>query len=182
MTAQTQQDIALATFNTIILCLYLAIFSRRIVPYLITPATLMWIHVIGNAMQEQNTGPEWARNHLHNLGVASCCMMAGSVLIPIARYRFRYATYVQTCMAVAKGALTGLFLGWSIGVVVCCIYEVLMVTSWRTQSLAQGYSGRLDWPDISAYFIGEALMLINFLVVMPRVLRKERRRLEMRGY
>ena len=75
-----------------------------------------------------------------------------------ARYANRLATYMT--------------LMWSATVMLCIGFEVSMVTIWRTTSMLNGYSGRLDYGDIAAYLVGWLLMVMNYVVVRPWMLRR----------
>ncbi|HKX23706.1 MAG TPA: hypothetical protein VJM46_00565 [Candidatus Saccharimonadales bacterium] len=178
MTTQTTIDIALAILNSVVLGMNVSRANKLVIVYLIPPVVLMWVHVVGNAMQEQSVGPLWARNHLHNLGVASCMMLVGLWLVPYIMRRNAGLSWSAWRIKQAGAVMTGVFAGWTLGTIVCGGYEVLMITIWREQTLAEGYSGSLDWIDMSAYAIAEAIMIINFLRVRPWVLKKAQARLD----
>lgn len=175
LTTTTMIDISLALLNSVVLYLNVLRANKWVLVYLITPVALMWVHVVGNAMQEQGVGPLWARNHLHNLGVASCLMMVGLWFLPYMMRKYMYASYRVQRMKQTDSVMTGVLLGWTLGTVVCAGYEILMITVWREKTLAEGYSGSLDWLDISAYAIAEAIMIINYLRVRPWVQGRVRR-------
>lgn len=126
-----------------------------------TPVALAAVHTVGDCMQTLNLGPEWVQNHLHNLGVcglATLLSLAGNKK----RLSIKVIQVLMRRMSIVAVALT----------ILAILYEILLVTTLKQSSVAKGYSGSLDWIDISAYLVGLALMLANHFAFWFFKLRK----------
>lgn len=138
--------------------------------YLIVPAVLVWVHVVGNLLQETGTGPEWVQNHLHDLGVATFALAHGHTYMTLRGRRmlnFGYdphmARMIVWFVPVAHG----------VGTLLCVLYKVGQVTIWRERTIAQGYSGEFDFGDVTAFLIGFAIVMANQAIFDRRILRHD---------
>lgn len=167
-----KMDLVIASMTTILLLLGVLKLNRKVMPYLVVPTLLMWTHVGGSALQDNNIGPEWAQNHLHNLGAPASMMLFGVLGIRGAIDKYIRKTGASLSQATARVLMLGIVRGWTLGVIICIGIEIFMVTVVRDQTVQQGYSGAADWLDIAAYLIGEVLILINYFRLAPKVLRQ----------
>ncbi len=165
-------DLALASATSILLLFGVLKINKKVLPYLTVPILLMWVHVAGSALQDNNIGPEWAQNHLHNLGAPASAMLFGLIGTQGSINSYIKRTGASIYRATTRALMLGVVKGWTLGVIACIGIEILMVTAMHDDTVRQGYSGATDWIDISAYLIGEALIIINYLRVAPKVLRK----------
>jgi hypothetical protein len=156
------------------------LLNKLLLKYMSAPIALMWVHVAGSLLQDNNHGPEWVQNHMHNLGAAAMFMMFGLLRLNKMSDRYMRKTGRSSHYANTKAIMVCVLQGWTVGVIVGCGIEVLMITALRDSTIQQGYSGALDWFDISAYLVSEALIVLNYYKIAPKVLREtarsERRR------
>lgn len=138
--------------------------------YFVIPVVLLCVHVYGNTVQELELGPAWVRNHLHNVGVASLSLTWGSCLILRDIKRKRLAGYDKP--HIIRHSLSTSFCYWLLLATLGAIQEVLTVVIWGENARAAGYSGEIDWFDLSAYAIGSAIITLNYLWFKPRILAK----------
>lgn len=173
-------DLPIAATTTILLLYFIGKINKLLTKYLVLPLLLMWLHVAGSTLQDSNLGPEWVQNHLHNLGAAATFMMFGLWRLNKLSDRYMLLNRMSRTRANTKALMVCTLQGWTVGVIVGCGIEVLMVTAGRANAVQQGYSGAMGWMDIGAYVISEVLILINYYRLAPRVLR-ETARIERRG-
>lgn len=181
MTAQSAIDIAIAALTMFMIISHIYQYHiKQVGIILIMPLSLMWVHVVGNYMQEQHWGPIWMQNHLHNLGVSSTVLVLATYVTLWVMYKRRAQWGPKVIYVAAQAFANGVLASWIIGTLICVAYEVLNVTIWRADAIKQGYSGRMDWPDMIAYAIGLGLMILNHIKIRPVVLARMRKELNLR--
>lgn len=176
MTAQSAIDIVVAAFAMFVIISHIYQYSiKRVGIILIMPLSLMWVHVVGNYMQEQHWGPIWMQNHLHNLGVSSAVLASAAGMTFWATRKYPAQWGPKEIYVAARAFTGGVLMSWILGTIMCVTYEVLNVTIWRADAIKQGYSGRMDWPDMIAYAIGLGLMILNHIKIRPVALARMRK-------
>ncbi|WP_028777558.1 hypothetical protein [Shimazuella kribbensis] len=137
--------------------------------YLIVPVILIWVHLVGNALQENNIGPEFLQGHLHDLGVAAMWCMV------VLRYFVHPSTtipYYQKAVATANSVLKLTVPLHGVTTLLCIGYKVSQVTVFREEHIAKGYSGMLDVADIAALCVGFLVMVVNHYLLRGSVRRQ----------
>lgn len=138
--------------------------------YMIVPVLLIWVHVIGNGMQETDNGPEWAQNHLHDLGVATFALMQMQIYFGL---RHRMSLYSPGYDADLPMMVMRFVIGSHlVGTLMCIGYKISQVTVFHEDTLAKGYSGQLDFGDISMFVLGFLIIVANHFALRGQVLRK----------
>jgi hypothetical protein len=138
--------------------------------YLLIPAILIWVNALGGYLQDNSIGSEWVQGHLHNLGVVTylCSLILGYLLLwAIFKPPHKRATFITYKILKWTTPVHGLV------TLLCVSSKVSQVTIWRDEYIAKGYSGELDVGDIAALIAGFATMVLNHLIMRPRVLRKK---------
>lgn len=138
--------------------------------YYLLPLVLIWAYAAGELLQEFEKGPAWAQNHLHNLGAAFLGVFFTFWFLP--RLFQKYSRTLPSQQAVTKAVVNLTLWGWTGGVIACCAQEIAMVTLWRENTIANRYSGNVDWLDIAIYLISEALIILNYIYVGKLAIRK----------
>lgn len=168
-------------FPSLVTCLAIlpAIFVGHIQlsSYFLVPVGLVWVHVLGEHMQDNNIGPEWVQNHLHNagspgrlLGYVGLVLLFTSPTLASRNYaRFRVVDLTMKAVVVL----------WGLGTLGCVVFEIKEVLFFKERLIADGYSGELDLGDMLAYGIGLSLVLLNYFFMRPIILRKVRQKLDL---
>lgn len=145
--------------------------SKLLASFFVLPLTLLGVHVYGNTVQELGLGPEWIRNHLHNMGVAGISIIGALFALLTMRTQRGYTrSHIET----ARYAMNMVLCYWLISSGVGVGIEILTVTIWGANVEAAGYSGKLDWFDLSAYAVGAIIVIANYAWLKPRILTKMR--------
>ena len=150
--------------------------SKSLASFFILPAILLGVHVYGNTVQELELGPEWIRNHLHNTGVAGISMIWAMFFTLLSMRPNARFTRNQMRIKTARYAMNMSLFYWIFSTCTGVAIEILTVTIWGEDSKAAGYSGELDWFDLSAYAVGLTIVVTNYLWLKPRVIAKMRQR------
>ncbi len=150
--------------------------DRSLTSFFVVPLILLGVHVYGNTVQELQLGPEWIRNHLHNTGVAGLSLIWSQTLSLSRMSSYRGLGYAQRRIKTAQTAMNMSLYYWSFSTLTGFGIEILTVTIWGDDYKAKGYSGELDWFDLSAYAIGATIVTLNYLWFKPRILKKMQRR------
>src|SRR5687768_9392204 len=173
----------LATFNVILDCaglvtalvlvvLVVSKTDRSLATYYVLPLILLCVHVYGNTVQELELGPVWIRNHLHNVGVAGLSLTVGPCFNLRDIKRDRQLGYSQRHIVNYTMNFT---LGyWFIATAFGFVQEIVTVTILDGLARRAGYSGKLDWFDLSSYAIGATIVTLNHLWFRRRILAKLR--------
>jgi hypothetical protein len=156
--------------------------SKSLTSYFVLPVTLLGVHVYGNTVQELELGPEWIRNHLHNTGVAGLSLIVALFFV-LLEWKKRYNHFESGLrrVRVAQSAMNHVLYYWTFSTVFGVGQEIVAVTIWGESSKAAGYSGKLDWFDLSAYAIGMLIVTLNYLRLKPRIIAKMQRQYGVRA-
>jgi hypothetical protein len=141
--------------------------------YLIVPVILIWVHVVGNALQENNIGPEFVRGHLHDIGVAAMWCMLG--LMYLLRIPISGALNYQSTITTVNSVLKFTIPLHGVTTILCIGYKVSQVTLFRKEYIAKGYSGMLDVVDVAALILGFLIMVVNHFALSGSVRRQMKR-------
>lgn len=145
--------------------------------YFLVPAGLVWVHALGEYMQDNNLGPEWAQNHLHNIG--SPGRLLGYIGLAFIFASVPGKNKNQFTLRAVELVMRATIIAWSLGVVGCVLFEIKEVLFFKERLIADGYSGELDVGDLLAYGVGLALVLPNHFFMQPIVLRKVKQQLNL---
>lgn len=153
-------------FTLFLLAFYSWLSSPYLLGYMVVPILLIGVHVAGDAMQERHIGPDWIQNHLHNVGAVGTALNSVTLAILLIKqgsnqeiWRYRVADAIMW--------LTPRY--WVAGTLAAIGMELYIITFSREQMIAAGYSGRLDYADVSAYLMGLAIVLLNHHIMRPRI-------------
>mgnify|MGYP001310674928 CR=1 FL=1 len=142
------------------------IYGGNLWKFFLVPCTLLWIHTIGNTLQELQLGPKWVQNHLHNLGVANltigCAIVHAIIKVrwnPNYEKSYKLEVYLPWCTIWYHLA----------GTAICILEELRQITIAREEYIARGYSGNLDIGDMIAYGLGFIIMLINHFSLRNKI-------------
>jgi hypothetical protein len=170
LTFQSAFDIFLAITTIVITVMYIWQSGCLCVwPLLIVPFALLWIHVVGNYMQEQEIGASLVRGSLHNIGVASCTMTLPLFCVLWLASRRGAMLLRKTAVELYSKLL---LVVWALTTLAGIAYEIYTITYDREEAIKMGYSGKIDWWDIAAFALGFVLMCINYLALHPVVMRR----------
>ena len=137
--------------------------------YLIVPSMLIWVHVIGNGLQETEHGPKWVQDHLHDLGVATFALSHVVTYLIVRGKNPFLSGYDAALPAIVMRFTVG---AHAVGTLVCVAYKISQITLFREQTIAEGYSGQLDLGDTSMFLLGFLVVLVNHFAMRKQVLRK----------
>jgi hypothetical protein len=164
------------------------LISQHLLPFLLVPAILASIRVVGEVMQQKDLGPVWAQHHLGDVGIIANNMTWGliaTVVITASKDRDKLAElYAQP-----QGSFwscfrpLGVVLGPRIPAAFFCvsllIYVLAMLADVQTaffldtpEGEEPRYSGKFDWIDAIAYTIGMTAMTLNYFFVGRKVRQK----------
>ena len=135
--------------------------DKSLARYFILPMILLCTHVYGNTVQELELGPEWIRNHLHNAGVAGMSLTVG--LCFNLRDMKRDPRLGCDTPQIMKSTMNQTLYYWLAASAFGILQEIATVAIWGEESRRAGYSGKLDWFDMSAYAIGATIVTLNHL-------------------
>lgn len=141
--------------------------DKSLARYFILPMILLCAHVYGNTVQELELGPEWIRNHLHNAGVAGMSLTVGLCFNLRDMKRDRRLGYDTS--QIMKITMSQTLYFWLAASVFGVLQEIVTVAIWGEESRRAGYSGELDWFDMSAYAIGAIIVTLNYLWFRSRI-------------
>lgn len=151
--------------------------NKSLTSYFVLPVALLGVHVYGNTVQELELGPEWIRNHLHNTGVAGLSMIV-ALIYALVEKQWRYGHLPQAARRIklARSAMNQVLWYWLISAGSGISLEIVTATIWDEGAKAAGYSGKLDWFDLSAYLVGALIVTLNHLWFKRRIIAKMQRR------
>jgi hypothetical protein len=159
----------IALCATIWALVYNSMFAgNKLGKYLAAPIVLTWIQFIGEAIQRNESGPTLVRASLQDFGLIA---NFGVGVVPLG--------ILVGWMCARKGSLppaaaAGQFVrmlpwGCAAMMLICTVMEIGLTLS---RGIADAhYSGQLDMPDLGAYILGFAAILVNHKVMGPRTLR-----------
>lgn len=133
--------------------------SRVLKSHCVAPLSLVFVHIIGYALQEFNIGPEYVQNHLHNLGAVAIVPMSFIASITITLWGLRPW---ESRNEIAKKIILKYEIPlYSVSCLACIILEIMQVTVFRQKALAMGYSGDFDFIDSICYVLGFLIVVVN---------------------
>ncbi len=154
--------------------------GKPLTPYFIAPMILLAVHVYGNTVQELELGPEWIRNHLHNTGVAGLSLIFALGFALRDMKPDEQLSQNELCINWARYAMNQSWYYWLLASAFGVTQEIVTVAIWGEHAKAMGYSGKVDWFDLSAYAIGVIVVTANHLLLKPRVLTRMQQRYDTR--